>query len=69
MCQRFYIASNGIGKFLDPDLILIDTQKWYVFFSFFNLINQVTKVLGGPSPGACSGPVKCKILYVFFYNF
>ena len=41
VCQRFYIASNEIGKFLDPDLILIDTQKWYVFFSFFNVIKQV----------------------------
>ena len=41
VCQRFYIASNDIGKFLDPDLILIDTQKWYVFFIFFNVIKQV----------------------------
>ena len=66
MCQRFYIASNDIGKFLDLDLVLIDTQKLYVFFSFFNVIKQVKKVLRGPSPEACSGPVKCKILYVFF---
>ena len=63
--SAFLIARNEIGKFLDPDLILIDTQKWYVFFSFFIVIKQVKKVLRGPSPGACSGPAKYKILYVF----
>ena len=35
--------------------------------SFFHVIRQVEKLLVRPSPGACSGPVNCKISYVFFY--